>query len=101
EQAMFLRRENCDDFQGYLRSPAIPLEALLYYLRQPDRAVNYQEAGQEEPTLLIVDDEPYVLKSLNRCLRAQGYRILTANSAEEAFKLLAVTQVHVILSDQR
>lgn len=101
EQAMFLRRENCDDFQGYLRSPAIPLEALLYYLRQPEHAINYQEAGQEEPTLLIVDDEPYLLKSLNRCLRNQGYRILTANSAEEAFKLLAVTRVHVILSDQR
>lgn len=101
EQAVFLRREHCDDFQGFLRSPAIPLEALLLFLRQPDRVINYLEAGHDEPTLLIVDDEPYVLKSLNRCLRSQGYRILTANSAEEAFKLLAVTRVHVILSDQR
>lgn len=101
EQAAFLRREHCDDFQGYLRSPAIPLEALLHFLRQPDRAIEYREAGQDEPTLLIVDDEPYVLKSLNRCLRGQGFRILTAESAEDAFKLLAVSKVHVILSDQR
>ncbi|CAN0437783.1 unnamed protein product, partial [Laminaria digitata] len=82
-------------------SPAIPLEALLHFLRQPDRAIEYREAGQDEPTLLIVDDEPYVLKSLNRCLRGQGFRILTAESAEDAFKLLAVSKVHVILSDQR
>lgn len=101
EQAAFLRREHCDDFQGFLRSPAIPIEPLLNFLRQPDQAIDYQQIGQDEPTLLIVDDEPYVLKSLIRCLRSQGYRILTADSAEAAFKLLAVSRVHVILSDQR
>lgn len=101
EQADFLRRERCHNYQGFLCSPAIPIESLLTFLRQPGHAPNYQEPGRDEPTLLIIDDEPYVLKSLNRCLRNKGYRILTAGSAEEAFRLLAGTKVHIILSDQR
>ncbi|WP_037339594.1 EAL domain-containing protein [Saccharospirillum impatiens] len=101
EQAAFLRREHCHNIQGFLYSPAIPIEPLLAFLRKPAPVQRFEEPGQEEPTLLIVDDEPYVLKSLNRCLRNQGYRILTAESAEEAFRLLASHPVHVILSDQR
>ena len=33
-----------------------------------------------KPTILIVDDEPRILQSLNRLLRREGYRILTAES---------------------
>jgi response regulator RpfG family c-di-GMP phosphodiesterase len=70
-------------------------------MRKPGVLPDSQDVNEDEPTLLIVDDEPYVLTSLNRTLRNQGYRILTAGSAEEAFRLLAGTRVQVILSDQR
>jgi len=39
-------------------------------------------------TVLMVDDEPNVLSGLTRVLRKEAYKILTANSAEEAGGLL-------------
>jgi signal transduction histidine kinase len=51
-------------------------------------------------TLLIVDDEPDVLDSL-RYLFHRNYRVLTAESGEEALKILHENDVQVILSDQR
>ena len=52
-------------------------------------------------TLLLVDDDPNIISALKRSLRREGYRLLTADSATEALKLLVDNQVSVILSDQR
>jgi DNA-binding NtrC family response regulator len=52
-------------------------------------------------TLLLVDDETNVLASLKRFLRHENYRILTAESAEEALAILAANEVGVILTDHR
>ncbi|WP_319244998.1 EAL domain-containing protein [uncultured Propionivibrio sp.] len=52
-------------------------------------------------TLLIVDDEEYIVRALVRLLRHDPYRILTASSGEEALDVLATNDVHVILADQR
>ena len=51
-------------------------------------------------TLLIVDDEVDVLESL-RHLFHRAYRVLTANSGDQAVEMLRQNEVHVILSDQR
>ncbi|HNH24651.1 MAG TPA: response regulator, partial [Accumulibacter sp.] len=51
--------------------------------------------------VLLVDDEPNVLAALRRLLRRDGYRVLTAESAETALVTLARETVHVIVSDQR
>jgi len=50
-------------------------------------------------TLLIVDDEPAILKALQRIVRDEGYRVLTALDAEEALRLVASESVDVVLSD--
>ncbi|HET7134011.1 MAG TPA: EAL domain-containing protein [Gammaproteobacteria bacterium] len=52
-------------------------------------------------TLLLVDDEPHVCSSLARILRRDNYRVLTANSADDALGVLAKNAVDVVLSDQR
>ena len=52
-------------------------------------------------TLLLVDDEPSILSSLQRLLRRDGYTILSTTSAEDALHILATQSVDVILSDQR
>lgn len=52
-------------------------------------------------TLLIVDDEENILRSLKRLFRPEGYRILTAGSADEALEVMAREDAAVILSDQR
>lgn len=52
-------------------------------------------------SLLIVDDEPHILKSLNRILGSDRYRIRTAASAEEALGLIDREPPSVLLTDQR
>ena len=56
---------------------------------------------QESRTLLLLDDEENILSALNRLLRRDGYRIFTATAVDQAFDILARTNVEVILSDQR
>jgi DNA-binding NtrC family response regulator len=57
-------------------------------------------AGDEQQTLLIVDDDVFMLDVLSDFLAQDGYRILTAQTAAEGFDILARHQVQVILCDQ-
>jgi len=52
-------------------------------------------------TILCVDDEESILSSLNRLLRKEGYKILTASSAKEGLKLLEENKVNLVITDQR
>lgn len=49
--------------------------------------------------LLIIDDEPAVLRSLKRIFRKKNYEILTAGSAEEGLQTCQAHKPQVILSD--
>jgi len=51
--------------------------------------------------LLLVDDEPNILKALKRLLRRDGYTILLADSGTEALQILELEPVNVIVSDHR
>jgi CheY-like chemotaxis protein len=51
--------------------------------------------------VLLVDDEASVLSSLRRLLRREPYELVTANSGEEAIRLLEETRIPVVMSDQR
>lgn len=53
------------------------------------------------PTVLCVDDEEPILRSLERVLRREPYRFLGANSAEEALSILRGEPVDIVVSDQR
>ncbi|WP_445001170.1 EAL domain-containing protein [Halomonas mongoliensis] len=104
-QYAYLRKHLCDTFQGYLFARPMPMDELLDYLRHYPHADTLaresHQAGQEPQTLLLLDDEPNILRALARALRPAGYRILTATHAQEAFELLAREEVQVIISDQR
>jgi response regulator RpfG family c-di-GMP phosphodiesterase len=52
-------------------------------------------------SLLLVDDDDYVLSALGRGLRGEGHKIFTAPSAARALEILATAQVAVIISDHR
>lgn len=54
-----------------------------------------------ERTLLLVDDEDNIVRSLMRLLRGEGYNILTANSGQQGLERLHENEVGVIISDQR
>jgi len=58
---------------------------------------------QNKHTILFVDDEPSIIKSLQRLFRTEGYEILTALNGEEGLALLqkAEKEISLIISDQR
>ena len=97
----FLRRSHCDFFQGYLFSQPLPAEDMGDLVRKRFLLPGAFAATRPERTLLLLDDEENVLRSLVRLFRRDGYTILTANSVRQAFDLLASNTVQVIVSDQR
>ena len=50
-------------------------------------------------TILIVDDEPTLLTMTSKMLTPRGYRVLTANSGEQALVVLERESVDLLLSD--
>lgn len=57
---------------------------------------------ENKRTILLVDDEENILRSLHRVLRRDGYIILQASSGAQALEILqAHPETGVILSDQR
>lgn len=100
-QANFLRQHRCDEIQGYYFSRPLAPQSMTEMLSRGARiALPALDAAQGR-TLLIVDDEPNVLNSLQRLLRREGYRILAASGGAQALDMLACERVQVVLSDQR
>lgn len=54
-----------------------------------------------EKSLLLVDDESSILRSLKRIFHRNGYKVTTANSPEEALQIVKNTFFPVIVSDYR
>ncbi len=50
-------------------------------------------------TILAVDDQPEILKSIELALEMRGYRVLTAHDGDAALKLLNDQPVDLILAD--
>ncbi|MNE41664.1 Hydrogenase transcriptional regulatory protein hupR1 [compost metagenome] len=102
EQLGFLRHAGCDELQGYYYSPPLPPAACLAFL-QADSLLRLPTdiLDGREQCLLLIDDDPGILKALQRELRLENYRILTAASCSEALPLLATHSVDVVLTDMR
>jgi len=54
-----------------------------------------------EMTILCVDDERVILRTLQRLFHRKSYKVLVADSAKNALRILEDTPVDVILSDMR
>lgn len=52
-------------------------------------------------TILLVDDEERVLKSLRRMFKGEKVNILMANSGEEAIEMIKYNEIAVIVTDER
>lgn len=51
--------------------------------------------------VLVVDDEPLLVKALRRVLVREGHEVLSAADGAQALEVLAAAQVDVVLSDVR
>lgn len=50
-------------------------------------------------SILVVDDEPLVLKMIRAVLSSRGHRVITAERGRDAQRLLEVEQVDVLIAD--
>ena len=55
----------------------------------------------EKRTVLFVDDEEAILRSLKRGLLDEPYNTLFASSGKEALEILKQKEVHIIVTDMR
>ncbi|HMA91167.1 MAG TPA: EAL domain-containing protein [Polyangiaceae bacterium] len=58
-----------------------------------------EEAPTESRRVLLVDDQPSVLRSMARMLRVRGYSVETASNGAEAIKRVAQEEFDVVISD--
>lgn len=100
-QMGYLRRNHCDQFQGLFFAGPVRADLAGELLGRRFLARESFASDSEERTLLLLDDEENILRALTRVLRRDGYKILSATSAREAFEMLGRHEVHVVISDQR
>jgi PAS domain S-box-containing protein len=63
------------------------------------RTVSFQGAGE---TILLVEDDPHVQKIVSTILSRSGYRVLTADGADQALRVVRAQNgnaIHLLLSD--
>jgi response regulator RpfG family c-di-GMP phosphodiesterase len=100
-QLSYLRRHDCDEMQGYYFSRPLPEADFMQMLGEGRHLqAPSDETVVDQQTLLIVDDDAFMLDVLSDFLAQDGYRILTAQTAAEGFDVLARHRVQVILCDQ-
>jgi CheY-like chemotaxis protein len=49
--------------------------------------------------ILVLDDDPLVLRSIEKLLRVHGYEVLTACSYTDAMQAISQKEFHLIVSD--
>ncbi len=105
--AMLGDRERLLDagFDGYIGKPIEPEQfvAELAPFFSPSIAPSIAPSTNEAPpagTLLIVDDDPFMIDILRDFLAQDGYTILSALNAADAIALVAAGSVRVIACDQ-
>lgn len=104
-QRRFFTDLNCAEGQGYLFARPLEVTEVDTWVAAPTpfAAPDGANAGAfgTERHVLILDDEENVLRALRRTLRAAGFKIHIATTPDEAFEMLALNPVGVVLSDQR
>ena len=55
--------------------------------------------GQPVPLILLIDDDPDILKLVSKRLEQQGFRAVTASSGEEGLQVAEEVQPNLVLLD--
>ena len=101
-QMAYLRRHRCDEIQGFHFSRALSASQLAQLVRENRETPTRPSSDDSNvQTILVVDDDVDTLSALHRLLRRDNYRVLTAATPSEAFELLALYHVQVVMCDQR
>ncbi len=85
-------------------SQKLPIEegiSMTHREALPPPSTGSGDGSVTQHTVLFVDDEPNILKALQRLLRHEPMRVLTATRPQEAIDLLHKTEAQVVVTDQR
>lgn len=63
--------------------------------------VNMNENSRKAPVILVVDDEPSIIRALSRILRHGGFEVLAASSGNEALDITRNSHIDMVLCDIR
>jgi len=55
--------------------------------------------GEPKPTVLVADDEPIVVEVVERYLRREGFRVVTAARGQDGARMAAAERPDVVLLD--
>jgi EAL domain-containing protein (putative c-di-GMP-specific phosphodiesterase class I)/CheY-like chemotaxis protein len=100
EQMGYLRKNRCDEMQGFYFSPPVTAEQFGEMLRQ-NRSLEMSEESEGKKSILVIDDEKGSLAAIIALLSAEGYRVLRAISAVDGMNKMALHDVQVILSGRQ
>jgi EAL domain-containing protein (putative c-di-GMP-specific phosphodiesterase class I)/FixJ family two-component response regulator len=100
-QLRFFTDLRCDLAQGGFFAQPLAAQDATAMLQGTGVYRATQEAPGTSRHLLLLDDEPNILRALRRVFRAQALTVHTAQTPDEAFELLARHPVGVVMSDQR
>lgn len=98
-QLALLADSGCDLIQGYFFSKPLPAAACTALLTG-GATLAARQRQRYDRTLLIVDDDEYILTALRYQLADSGYQVLVCDQPLAAFELLAKHEVGVIVADQ-
>jgi EAL domain-containing protein (putative c-di-GMP-specific phosphodiesterase class I) len=65
----------------------------------PESVQTPVSSSQTQPLVLVVDDDPALLRTVSRMLGRRGYRVASAHNGEDAVALVHQEQFDAILSD--
>lgn len=60
---------------------------------------NQEEAPSARASIVVIDDEPYILRSLSYLLTREGYTVETAKNGEEGLALIGTLRPPVVFLD--
>jgi diguanylate cyclase (GGDEF)-like protein/PAS domain S-box-containing protein len=99
-QLAYLARYQCDEIQGFFFNRPVSADEFGVLLREAKSLPNGPAQDSRQPILLLVDESARVQQELSSLLIGDNYLILHARTQHEAFDLLALHDVQVIVSGQ-
>lgn len=98
-QMSFLAANSCDEIQGYFLSHPLTAGQCTEWLRTKAQLSHPLAMRGSASTVLLVDDDDDMLVLFMRALSQDGYYILTARDAIEAFDVLSRHPIDVVIAD--
>jgi diguanylate cyclase (GGDEF)-like protein/PAS domain S-box-containing protein len=100
-QMRLLSAESCDEMQGFYFRRPMPADEVAQLLRDgTGMDLSSLRRGPYKRTVLLIDDEPEVRELFALSVPLEQVQLLMAESAADAYEILASQEVGVIISDE-